>query len=133
VTKNDGRKPGLDLSFSLSRSSFFSALLRLGSKKGAKMGFVPIRVVDYIKLHVKSNPDENPVALRKRFRRCIADALGGARCHCGAPIWVIGSVFVGNMCFTCITGEGYPTEDYEIDKVLKAREASESDDLEDRD
>jgi len=92
------------------------------------MGFVPIRVEDYVKLYVKNNPGENPAALLKRFRICIADALAGARCQCcGAPIWVIGSVLVGNMCFTCIAGEGYPTEDYEIDEVLEAREASELD------
>jgi len=27
---------------------------------------------------------------------------------------VIGSAFVGNACFTCITGEADPSDDYEI-------------------
>ena len=30
--------------------------------------------------------------------------------------------FVGNSCFTCITGESYPTNDYEIDSAIKKRE-----------
>jgi hypothetical protein len=49
----------------------------------------------------------------------MADARQGARCHCGAPIWAIGSAVVGNACFTCITSEADPSSDYEIDEVLK--------------
>jgi hypothetical protein len=86
-----------------------------------KMGFVPIGVKEYIKLHVEDNPDDNPADLLRRFRVCVADALAGARCHCGEPIWVIGSVFAGHACFTCITGEADPSEDFEIDEVLEAR------------
>jgi hypothetical protein len=85
------------------------------------MGFVPIGVEEYIKLHVQANPDENPNELRARFRDCVSDALAGARCHCGAPIWVIGSASVGYACFSCITGEAFPSEDYEIDEVLAVR------------
>jgi len=48
----------------------------------------------------------------------------GERCSCGNDIWVIGSASVGNSCFTCITGEGYPTDDYEIDLALKKREST---------
>ena len=88
------------------------------------MGFVPIGVEDYIKRHVKDNPDENPADLLRSFRICIGKALAGARCHCGAPIWVIGSVFAGHACFTCITGEADPSEDFEIDEVLGVRGAS---------
>ena len=92
-----------------------------------KMGFTPIRVEEYVKLHVKSNPEEKPADLLGSFRRCIGEALAGARCHCGEPIWVIGSVFAGHACFTCITGEADPSEDYEIDEVLEARRSSLSD------
>lgn len=88
------------------------------------MGFVPIGVKEYVKLHMKSNPDEDPADLLRRFRICIGDSLAGARCHCGEPIWVIGSVFAGHACFTCTTGEADPSEDYEIDEVLEARRAS---------
>lgn len=44
----------------------------------------------------------------------LADYQAGARCDCGEPIWVIGSAETGHMCFTCITGEADPSEDYEI-------------------
>jgi hypothetical protein len=90
------------------------------------MGFNPIGVEQYIRLHVKRNPDDKPAELLRSFRRCIGEALAGARCHCGEPIWVIGSVFAGHACFTCTTGEADPSEDYEIDEVLKAREVSSS-------
>ncbi|MGE4541145.1 MAG: hypothetical protein AB7D35_07780, partial [Bacteroidales bacterium] len=43
-------------------------------------------------------------------------------CSCGNDIWVIGSASVGNSCFTCITGESYPTDDYEIESAIKKRE-----------
>jgi hypothetical protein len=89
------------------------------------MGFVPITIEDYIKLHLKSNPNENPSHLRKRLRECVAAALAGARCHCGAPIWVIGSASAGHACFTCITGEAFPSDDYEIDTVLDAAAGAE--------
>jgi hypothetical protein len=88
------------------------------------MGFVPIGVREYAKLHVKANPDENADELLARLRSCVSDALSGARCQCGAPIWVIGSAFVGYACFTCITGEAFPSEDYEIDEVMAVRESS---------
>ena len=84
------------------------------------MGFVPIGVREYVELHVKANPDENAAELLARLRSCISDALAGARCHCGAPIWVVGSVSAGYACFTCIAGEAFPSEDYEIDEVLTA-------------
>ena len=45
-------------------------------------------------------------------------SLAGARCHCGEPIWVIGSVLRVHACFT-LHGEADPSEDYEIDEVLK--------------
>ena len=88
------------------------------------MGFVPIGVEEYVKLHMKSNPNEDRAALLETIRSCVSAALAGARCHCGEPIWVVGSTFVGHACFSCITGEGFPSEDYEIDEVLEARQAS---------
>ena len=45
--------------------------------------------------------------------------LYGIKYSCGNDIWVVGSASVGNSCFTCITGESYPIDDYEIDKLLK--------------
>jgi hypothetical protein len=85
------------------------------------MGFAPISLEHYIRKHMKNNPGDKEADVRKGLKRCIQDALAGARCHCGAPIWVIGSAFVGHACFTCITGEGWPESDYEIDEVLAKR------------
>lgn len=82
--------------------------------------FVPISIEEYIQRHVRSNADEKPRELRVRLRKCVLAALRGERCQCGAPIWVIGSAVAGHACFTCITGEAVPGEDYEIDEVLAA-------------
>ncbi|HEV2992073.1 MAG TPA: hypothetical protein VG759_26790 [Candidatus Angelobacter sp.] len=89
------------------------------------MGFVPISLERYVKMHMKSNPGEKEADVREGLKKCVQAALAGARCHCGAPIWVIGSTFVGHACFTCITGEGWPESDYEIDEVLAKRGTSE--------
>ena len=86
------------------------------------MGFVPIAIDKYVELHIPANPDEGPRELLTRLRSCVSDALAGARCSCGAPIWVVGSVSAGYACFTCMTGEAFPDEDYEIDQVLAARD-----------
>ena len=86
------------------------------------MSFVPIAIDKYVQLHVQANPDENPRELLTRLRSCVSDALAGARCSCGAPFWVVGSVSAGYACFTCITGDAFPIEDYEIDQVLAARD-----------
>jgi hypothetical protein len=88
------------------------------------MGFVPIGVSEYVKLYVKANPGENPTEVLARLRSCVSHAFTGARCKCGAAIWVVGSVSAGYACFTCITGEAYPSEDYEIDEVLAVRGTS---------
>jgi hypothetical protein len=78
------------------------------------MGFVPIQVAEYVKLHLRSNPGENAADVTERLLFALGAYKAGRRCYCGAPIWVIGSAQTGLMCFTCITGEAYPSEDYEI-------------------
>jgi hypothetical protein len=83
------------------------------------MAFVPISIDKYLKKHLKSNPNESESDLRKRLNSKLADYKRGAKCSCGNDIWVIGSAFVGNSCFTCITGEGDPSDDYEIDLAIK--------------
>jgi hypothetical protein len=86
-----------------------------------KSGFIPISFDDYVKLHLKSNPG----ASREEIVEQVTDALkaykDGARCsNCGNPIWVIGSAFSGfDGCFTCITGEANPEDDYEIDEACE--------------
>lgn len=86
-----------------------------------KMGFVTISIENYIKKHLVSNPSENETDLRKRLNSALTDYQNGVRCSCGNDIWVIGSTAVGNSCFTCITGENSPIDDYEINSAIKKR------------
>jgi hypothetical protein len=84
-----------------------------------KAGFTPISFDAYINLHMKSNPkDMAREEVVSVLRSALTAHKNGAKCHCGNPIWVIGSAFVGNACFTCITGEAYPDSDYEIEEAM---------------
>lgn len=85
------------------------------------MGFKKISIEKYVILHLKSNPSDNKVDLEKRLKNALKDYKNGLKCSCGNDIWVIGSAAVGNSCFTCITGESEPTDDYEIDSAITKR------------
>lgn len=85
------------------------------------MVFAPITIDDYILLHLKNNPSEKENDLRSRLKAALKDYKNGMKCHCGNDLWVIGSAAVGNGCFTCITGERHPSDDYEIDAAIKKR------------
>ncbi len=80
-------------------------------------GFIPIEFEEYVKRYLKDNPDTS----RKEITDGLKDALKahkkGVRCDCGEPIWVVGSAVMGYSCFTCITGEAKPDDDYEIDEA----------------
>jgi len=78
------------------------------------MAFVPISIDDYVTKFLAANSGSKRSEVTARLKETVADFKAGAQCSCGAPIWVIGSVEVGHSCFTCITGEAYPEEDYEI-------------------
>lgn len=86
------------------------------------MGFIPISINAYIKKHLENNPSENEKDLRKRLNSALADYEKEIKCPCGNDIWVIGSASVGNSCFTCITGESHPIDDYEIESAIKKEE-----------
>jgi hypothetical protein len=86
------------------------------------MGFKRISIDKYIKLHLKNNPTENKVDLESRLKNALKDYQEGVKCSCGNDIWVIGSASVGNSCFTCITGESMPIDDYEIHSAIIKRE-----------
>lgn len=86
------------------------------------MGFIPISIDKYVKLHLKNNHSENEKDLRQRLNSALADYKKGIKCSCGNDIWVIGSASVGNGCFTCITGESYPEDDFEIESAIKKSE-----------
>jgi hypothetical protein len=86
------------------------------------MGFIPISIEKYIKMHLKNNPSANKKELRKRLNSSLEDYKNNIKCSCGNDIWVVGSASVGRSCFSCITGEKAPYEDYEIDLAIKKRE-----------
>lgn len=79
-----------------------------------KRGFTPISLERYVELHLQSNPGTDRQDLVKRLRYAMEADARGVRCQCGEPIWIIGSAEVGLSCFTCITGEAVPDDDYEI-------------------
>ncbi len=83
------------------------------------MGFVPISIDEYVKKHLKNNPSVDEKDLRESLNAALVDSANRVKCSCGNDIWVIGSASVGNSCFTCITGESHPNDDFEIDSVLK--------------
>ena len=82
-------------------------------------GFTPISLDEYVKLHLKNNPGTSQAEVTESLEDTLQEYKQGARCNnCGNPIWVIGSAFSGfEGCFTCITGEAYPEDDYEIDEA----------------
>jgi hypothetical protein len=81
------------------------------------MGFVPIKLEDYVRTFLKNNRGETAEKVTVRLQSALRAYQEGARCHCGEPIWVIGSAEAGHACFTCITGEADPSEDYEISEA----------------
>lgn len=84
-----------------------------------KTGFTPICLEEYVKLHLKNNPGTSQAEVTESLDDTLRAYKQGARCNnCGNPIWVIGSAFSGfDSCFTCITGEAFPEDDYEIDEA----------------
>lgn len=80
-----------------------------------KTGFTPILLHDYVELHLRTNPDAERAEVVQHLESAIGAYRAGARCQCGAPIWIIGSAQAGLGCFACITGQTSPDQDYEID------------------
>lgn len=78
------------------------------------IGFTPISISAYLKLHAASNPGDDINELSHILQKTLEAKLAGALCQCGEPIWAIGSVQVGRGCFACITGETAPHHDYEV-------------------
>jgi hypothetical protein len=79
-----------------------------------KRGFAPISLKRYVKLHMRANPGTDRDDLVRRLRAAMDADARGVLCRCGNRIWIIGSAEVGLACFTCITGEPIPHDDYEI-------------------
>jgi hypothetical protein len=87
------------------------------------MGFKPISIKEYAKIHVECNPGDKESEITAQLQRALQQYREGVRCHCGEPIWVIGASQVGAMCFTCITREAFPESDYEILEACGKRRA----------
>lgn len=85
------------------------------------MAFIQISIDRYVQMHLKNNPSENEMDLRKRLAAALKAYENGVKCSCGNDIWVIGSASAGQNCYTCITGEAFPVDDYEIDAAVKKR------------
>ena len=80
-----------------------------------KKGFRPISLNEYVELHLRANPGTERADLTARLEYAMNAYRRNTRCQCGAPIWIIGSAEAGLACFTCITGEAVPDDDYEIE------------------
>jgi hypothetical protein len=81
-------------------------------------GFARISFDRYVDLHLKSNPGTTRGDLVQRLSSALKAHMRGDRCQCGGTIWVIGSAEAGHACFSCITGEAMPDQDYEIHEAL---------------
>lgn len=81
----------------------------------APAGFSPISLDRYVELHLRANPGTDRAELVAQLEYAIDAYRRGVRCECGAPIWIVGSAHGGLACFTCITLEPTPDNDYEIE------------------
>lgn len=88
--------------------------------KGRPSGFAPISIDEYARMHVESNKGDSLSEITKELHYQLDAFRRGVKCSCGEPIWVLGSAVAGSACFTCITGEANPNDDYEIDEALGA-------------
>lgn len=79
-----------------------------------KTGFTPIKLHDYVELHLRANPGAARAQVIQQLESVIGAVRAGARCQCGGQIWIIGSAQAGRGCFRCITGRPKPDRDYEI-------------------
>jgi hypothetical protein len=85
-----------------------------------KTAFVPISLKKYVELHLESNPGASRGEVIEALQRTLQAYKQGVRWCCGNPIWVLGAAFSGfNGCFTCVIGEAYPEDDYEIDEACE--------------
>jgi hypothetical protein len=87
-----------------------------------KIMWIPITIDDYVKVHLKKNPNENEKVLRVRIEAALEDYKNGIKCQCGRDIWIVGSATAPFGCFNCISGREFPAGDYEIDGALDKRD-----------
>jgi hypothetical protein len=73
---------------------------------------MPIRLDKYVELHLLDNPGTDRAELLARLEYAMDAYRRGETCNCGSPI--CGSSQLGFGCFTCLTGEAAPDDEYEI-------------------
>ncbi len=80
-----------------------------------KSGFSPIELEDYLDRHMESNPSDDRTLVEQKIKKMISIHKEGGRCQCGNEIWIIGSAVMDfPQCFSHITGEATPDDDFEI-------------------
>jgi len=82
----------------------------------------PISIDQFVKIHLKKNPDDNEKVLRVRIEAALDTYKNGIKCKCGKDIWIVGSASTPFACFSCITGKDHPRGVYEIDSALDKRD-----------
>ena len=86
------------------------------------MAFVAITLEDYVGQFMRANPGSQRAQVVARLRDALSAHRSGVRCACGEPIWVLAAAEAGYSCFTCITGESAPVDDYELADALEGRD-----------
>jgi hypothetical protein len=82
----------------------------------------PISIDQYVKIHLRKNPNDNEKTIKMRIDAALDYYKNGLKCRCGNDIWIVGSTTVPFGCFSCITGNDHPRGDYEIDSALDKRD-----------
>jgi hypothetical protein len=82
----------------------------------------PISIDQFVKIHLKNNPNDNEKVLKVRIEAALDNYKNGIKCQCGKDIWIVGSASAPFACFSCITGKDHPRGDYEIDSALNKRD-----------
>jgi len=82
------------------------------------MEYVPVSYHHYVDLHVKNNPEEKRRDVEEKLNKALSDFRRGGKCDCGDNLWVIGSAFMGNRFFSCLTGDHSPSGHFEVDEIL---------------
>jgi hypothetical protein len=93
-------------------------IMAIKKNRDRTLRFLPISFEEYVALHVEANCDENERDFRQLLKDAVSAKRAGQLCECGEPIWAIGSAAAHYACFTCLTGEVDPSDDYEIHEAL---------------
>lgn len=82
------------------------------------MGFKPISMENYLKKYLAINKNADKNEIETKLNIALTSYQMGFKCSCGNDIWVIASAFIGNCCYTCLTGKSESDNDLEIDSAI---------------